>query len=292
MSFTNPSVIIIIVVAFAFYLIYSQNNQQKNILSTQQLSALKTQLGTTNSAQIACPNCDTNQANHLAQTMANPLVPQVGQMGQVGQIGQLGQSQQALQAQQTALLLQKMRTMQQQQQPTVTNVNIEQDTDPYSDPIKKQDLYSMYDPLTYPQFRLSRDILDKYNEYYEKTGTYPAFGQATQPLFDNPILNGILIKHCDENDPFTDNTPSSVPLFRVSSAKNTNRYFYYVLDQRYLSKVELKIPLDNVKINGIKYNNATYYGLPEIFDDDIIDCIPIYPGVKFKVLLYKTYHFP
>lgn len=172
------------------------------------------------------------------------------------------------------------------------NVTIDNDNDPYSDTIKKQDLYGMYDPLTYPQMRLPRDILEKYQEYYEKNGVYPPFNQPTQPIFDNPILNGLLIKETDENDPFTDDTPASVPLFRVKSSKNTNRFFYYIVEQRYLSKLELKIPLDNIKINGTRYNNADFYGLPELYDGDLIENIPIYPNNRFKVTIYKTYHFP
>ena len=74
--------------------------------------------------------------------------------------------------------------------------------------------------------------------------------------------------------------------------KNSNRYFYYVLDQRYLSKVELKIPLDNVKINGTFYKNADYYGIPELFDGDQVEGVSIYPQTKYKVTLYKSYHFP
>jgi hypothetical protein len=179
------------------------------------------------------------------------------------------------------------------QQPQVTNVVIDNDTDPYSDGIKRQDLYTMYDPLTYPQLRLPREVLDRYNEYYERTGTYPPFNQATQPyLFDNPILNGVLIKQVEENEPFNDNIPNSVPLFRVKSVKNANRYFYYVIDQRYLSKIEPKIPLDHVRINGIRYNNADYYGIPELFDGDCVEDINIYPGARFKTSLYKSYHFP
>jgi len=175
---------------------------------------------------------------------------------------------------------------------SVTNVTIDHDTDPYSDPIKKQDLYSILDPLTYPQLRLPREVLDKYNEYHDKNGSYPPFGQATQPLFDNPILNGVLIKQVDENEPFSDNVPSAVPLFRVKSSKNTNRFFYYIVDQRYLSKLELKIPLDHIKINAVRYNNADFYGLPELYDGDIIENIPIYPTTRFKIQLYKQYHFP
>ncbi|XWV24873.1 hypothetical protein QJ856_gp0910 [Tupanvirus deep ocean] len=265
MTFNNSAIIILIVVAFAFYLVYSQNSQPKYYPSPAQVAQFKPQLmppvmqqqqpmmQTQLSQQEPCPKCEIYKQKLVNQQMSSPQNPQ---------------------------------------SPQVTNVMIDHDTDPYSDPIKKQDLYSMYDHLTYPQMRLPREVLDKYNEYHEKNGTYPPFGQATQPLFDNPILNGILIKQVDENEPFSDNVPSSVPLFRVKSAKNTNRFFYYIIDQRYMSKLELKIPLDHIKINGIRYNNADFYGLPEIYDGDCIENIPIYPGAKFKVTLYKTYHFP
>lgn len=264
MAFNNSAIIILIVVAFAFYLLYSQNNQPKYI-PIPQVAPYKPQLIASQTAQpqivpeqiSSCPRCELykQQLSQLSQPKynihtAHPTVPQI------------------------------------------TNVTIENEGDPYSDPIKKQDLYSMYDHLTYPQMRLPREILEKYNEYYERNGTYPPFNQATQPLFDNPILNGILIKQVEENEPFSDNVPSSIPLFRVKSAKNANRFFYYTVDQRYLSKLELKIPLNHVKINGVRYNNADFYGLPEIYDGDIIENIPIYPNNKFKVTLYKTYHFP
>lgn len=255
MTFNNSALIIIIVVAFAFFLIYSQNNQPKYITVPPQVPPFK--------AQIAGPQ----------QPVQQPHCPRCEQYKQ-----QLNQTQSDKQPH--------------HQSPQVTNVVIDHDSDPYSDPVKKQDLYSMFDPLTYPQLRLPREVLDKYNEYYERNGTYPPFNQATQPLFDNPILNGILIKQVDENEPFSDNIPSSVPLFRVKSAKNTNRFFYYIVDQRYLSKLELKIPLDHIKVNGVRYNNADFYGLPELYDGDIIENIPIYPSCKFKITLYKTYHFP
>ena len=179
-------------------------------------------------------------------------------------------------------------------QPQPVNVNINApDDDPYSDPIKRQDLYTMYDPLTYPQLRIPRDVLEKYNEYFNKYGVYPPFGEATQPfLFDNPIMVGVLIKKMDENEAFADNIPTSVPLFRVRSSKNANRYFYYIIDQRYYSRVEQKIPFDHVRVNGRVYPNADFYGIPELFDDDIIENISIFPFAKFRVNLYKTYHFP
>lgn len=179
-----------------------------------------------------------------------------------------------------------------QSSPQVTNVVVDHDSDPYSDPIKKQDLYTMYDPLTYPQLRLPREVLEKYNEYYEKNGTYPPFNQYTQPMFDNPILVGYLIKQIDENEPFADNVPNSVPLFRVKSAKNNNRFFYYIIDQRHQSKIELKIPLDHVKINGVRRDNADFYGVPELYDGDVVENIPVFPNNRFKVVIYKTYHFP
>lgn len=250
MTINNSTIIIIIVVAFAFYLIYSQNSQPKYVPIPP--AQAKPQIESMAHSQDGhrCTKCEHYKNQLLLNQQQRPQTPPV-------------------------------------------NVMIDQpDTDPYSDPIKKQDLYTMYDPLTYPQLRLPREVLDKYNEYHDKNGVYPPFGQATQPLFDNPIHNGILIKQVDENEPFSDNVPSAVPLFRVKSSKNTNRFFYYILDQRYLSKLELKIPLDHVKVNGIRHNNADFYGLPELFDGDIVENIPIYPSSKFKVSLYKMYHFP
>lgn len=256
MTFNNSAIIIIIVAVFAFYLIYSQNNQPKYITVPPQI------------AQLKSPSPSQQQTS---QQLFQSQIPPCQKCEQYK--NQLAHQAHSL-------------------QPQVTNVMIENEGDPYSDQIKKQDLYSMYDHLTYPQMRLPREVLEKYNEYYEKSGTFPPFGQATQPLFDNPILNGVLIKQVEENEPFSDNVPSSVPLFRVKSAKNTNRFFYYIVDQRYLSKLELKIPLDHIKINGVRYNNADFYGLPELYDGDIIENIPIYPNTKFKITLYKIYHFP
>ena len=248
MAIPTCTIVIIIVIALAAYLIYSQNNQPKYI-------------------QMSGFNSNVNQAAQVAATHASSC-------------------------QKCDLYKNALIAAQANQGPQVTNVTVDHDTDPYSDSVKKQDLYSMHDPLTYPQMRLPREVLEKYNEYYEKHGSYPPFGQATQPLFDNPILNGVLIKQVDENEPFGDNVPSSVPLFRVKSAKNTNRFFYYVIDRSQNSKLELKIPLDHVKINNVRYNNADFYGLPEIYDGDCIENIPIYPNAKFNCTLYKQYHFP
>jgi hypothetical protein len=175
----------------------------------------------------------------------------------------------------------------------VTNVIIdEKKKDVYSDAIKRQDEYSMYDPLTYPQTRLPRSVLQKYNEFYRERGVYPPFNEYTRTLFDNPLMNGLLIKCPDGDDPFDDKVPNPIPLFRVKSSRNDNRYFYYIIDLRYHGKIELKIPLDHVRVNGIYYHNADFYGIPELFDGDIIEDISVYPCAKFKVHLYKTYHFP
>jgi hypothetical protein len=269
---TNPSsvIIIVLVLGFAIYLIYSQG-QSNDIVSKMRYHLDR--------SESKCPPCAACAQN---RQMGQPV--QMGPQGQMGPPGQMGQ-----QPQYQALPMQQM-----QQPPTQINIRSENPTDQFSDAIKKQDLYTMYDPLTYPQLRLPREVLERYNDYYKSTGTYPPFNEATQPfLFDNPIMNGILVKIVDDNEPFVDNIPHSVPLFRVQSSTNTNRYFYYVLDNRNFNMlIQPKIPLDNIKINGIRYNNADFYGLPEIFDHDVLEDISIYPGARFKVTLYKTYHFP
>lgn len=255
---SNCSLIIIaIVVLIVVYLIYSNNNTN-NLLNIKQQNHIPY----------------TN--HHFYQENMVPYTPK----------------QNDSECPQCEIYKRRMEQTNSPTMPPITNVLIDNDNDPYSDPIKKQDLHGMYDPLTYPQLRLPREILQKYHEYHEKNGSYPPFGESSQPMFDNPVLNGILIKQTDENDPFADNIPTSVPLFRVKSAKNNNRFFYYILDQRYLSKLELKIPLDHIKINGTRFSNSDFYGLPELYDGDIIENIPIYPNSKFRITLYKTYHFP
>ncbi len=255
--YNNSTLVILVVVGLAIYLIYSHNQQK--ILNSESLAKMH---------NMNCKKCEHRDRMISFHQDQNPLARMDKIPGMMMSGNQI------------------------QPQPNITNVVVDREVDPYSDPIKKQDDYTMYDFLTYPQLRLPREVLQKYNEYYDKAGTYPPFGQTTQPLFDNPVLNGFLTKLTEENEPFHDNIPNTIPLFRMASSRNTNRYFYYIIDQRYFSKLELKIPLDHVKINGEKYHNADFYGLPELFDGDIIDCIPSYPGAKFKVFLYKTYHLP
>lgn len=173
------------------------------------------------------------------------------------------------------------------------DIIITRDDDPYSDHIKKQDLHNMLDPLTYPQQRLPRHVLEQYTKYFGENGRYPPFGFATQPqLFDNPTSVGYLMLVRDQDLPYDPLIPTSIPLFMIRSSKNNNRYFYYIIDQRPLNQINAKIPLDNVRINGIKYPKADFYGIPELYDDDIVEDINIYPGKKFTSKIYKTYFFP
>lgn len=311
MTLPSSAIIIIIVIAFAFYLIYSQSKQTPQIVQTScpqcrngqhnpqqhnmQYGADTVPMRDAGAAQGQYPGVAQGQYPGIAQgqypgvaqgqypgygDFAGMNLPGMAGAGAMGAMGMTGRNPMMMPPARPAT-------------PQITNVNIDTNEDPYSDAIKRQDTYSIYDPLTYPQLRLPREVLERYNEYYNLTGTYPPFNQATQPfLFDNPILNGVLIKQVEPNEPFNDNVPNSVPLFRVKSVKNSNRYFYYVIDQRYLSKIEPKIPLDHVKVNGVRYSNGDETGLPELFDGDIIDCISVYPGARFRLTLYKTFHFP
>ena len=278
MALPSSTIIIVIVLGFALYIIYSQNSQHPRYQQSANYNESQSQ----SQSQRPCPQCHV-RAMQQSQAMQSQQQPQL----QSQQVPSGPQSQQFP-------MLPQPQSQQFPQSPNLTQVVVQNETDPYSDAIKRQDLYTMYDPLTYPQLRLPREVLERYNDYYKTTGTYPPFNEATQGyLFDNPILNGILIKIVDDNEPFTDQVPNSVPLFRVRSSTNTNRYFYYVIDNRNFNiSIQPKIPLDNVRVNGVKIHNADFYGLPEIFDEDIIDQISIYPGARFKVTLYKTYHFP
>lgn len=105
----------------------------------------------------------------------------------------------------------------------------------------------------------------------------------------NSVLVGLLMKQTDDHDPFPDNAPNLLPLFKIHSPKSRTRFFYHTIEQRYPSKLELKIPLDNAHINGKQFENSEYYGIPELYDGDTVENIPICPGVKFVVKLYKNY---
>lgn len=297
MSMPSSTIIIVLVLGLALYLIYSQS-PQSSLTQTQAY-------GNGGYNQHRCPQCQSqthipiqSQPQSQLQQMPQQQMPiqqlPLQQMQHQQMPPQLGPSGQQMPPMLPQVQPQLLPLQSQPQSPNVTQVVVQNETDPYSDAIKRQDLYTMYDPLTYPQLRLPREVLERYNDYYKTTGTYPPFNEATQGyLFDNPILNGILIKIVDDNEPFTEHIPNSVPLFRVRSSTNTNRYFYYVIDNRNFNvSIQPKIPLDHVRLNGVRYNNADFYGLPEIFDEDIIDSISIYPGARFKVTLYKTYHFP
>jgi len=246
---------------------------------------------------------------------------------------------QLMQLQQQLAMQQPMQPMQQQvqqpmdpmimmqQQPPI-NVNVATgEDDPFTDYIKKTDNYGMYDVLTYPQQRMSREVIELYKQYYEKNGTYPPFNMASRGyLFDNPIPVGYLHRddrgggcgdgYCgregyDGNDRggrdrsrdseggrfnnegmINQEAPYTLPIFRVKSAKNNNRYFYYTIDQKYYGKYQTKIPFQNVLLNGVPFKNADEHGIPEIFDHDRVEIMNIYPGIPYKATIYKQNHFP
>jgi hypothetical protein len=257
----NTSVVIILIVAlFAFFLIWSWMNSRKNTVSVT--SAQPVNLGTPAPIPYGAPRIEGAEFQPQGPPVWPDQIPP------------------------------KYHTAREQPTPSVTQINIEgPNSDPYSDPIKKQDLYTMYDPLTYPQARLPREILEKYDEYYKKHGVYPNFGEHTKPLFDNATQCGVLVQYSDEEDIYN-NSIASIPLFRLKNVKNNDRYYYYILDQRGSGKLEPKIPLDELKINDRTHKDGKTRGLPEITDGDIIKGIPIHPSQKFKAVIYAMQHFP
>ena len=257
LEFNTTMVAIIVVIAVSAYLIYSQsvsNKEKLNKLAPRRHSAKK------------CAECESYK-RRLSEIMSETRSP----------------SEHQRHADPLSILHQHTDSR---------DIIGYGSSSEYVDSIKKMDEDKMYDHLSYPNLRLNRDVLEKYDDYREKTGKYPPFNELTQPIFDTPILNGLLIKHVEENEPFGDSIPSTIPLFKLKSVKNNNRYFYYILDQRYTSKLELKIPLVNVKINNVRFANSDFSGLPELYDGDIVENIPSFTGAKFKVFLYKTHHFP
>jgi hypothetical protein len=267
----NTSVVIILVIAlFAFFLIWSWMNSRKNSVTVATVQPQQPQ-----------------QLQQLQQPIQPMQVQQASMSGQPTRIE--GADFHDLYREQPSGFGHQPRY---EPRPQITQINIEgPDSDPYSDPIKKQDLYTMYDPLTYPQARLPREILEKYDEYYKKHGVYPNFGEHSKPLFDNATQCGVLVQHSDDEDIYN-NSIASIPLFRLKNVKNNDRYYYYILDQRAAGKLEPKIPLDELKINDRSWKDGKVRGLPEITDGDIIKGIPIHPSQKFKAVIYAMQHFP
>src|ERR1700747_2467223 len=140
-----------------------------------------------------------------------------------------------------------------QQGPINVNLNNE---DPFSDAIKRQDEYMLNDPLSYPNKRLDRATLQAYQDYYNKNGVNPPFNYHTQPwLLDNPIVIGYLSK-MDQSPYEMDDVPASIPLMMLKSPKSNIRFFYYIVDQRHRGDIPVKVPFDDVTINGTRYRNA------------------------------------
>lgn len=265
MKLSNANIMIIVVVIFAFYLIYSQNNQPKYLAPApiHNMAHFDPAL-TVNNDEARNKNNDYRVHKKSLYATSTPSTPPCPPPAAAAPVAA-----------------------------PVAEPQAEERADPYSDPIKRQDLYGMSDPLTFPQMRLSREILEKYQKYQQEHGNRAPFGIMTRPMFDNPQLNGFLMRQQDENEPFPDaNIPPFLPLFRMKSVKSSNRFFYYVIDPRFSGKIEYKFSLNNVKVNGVRQYGAESYGLAELFEEDIVENVVPYTGAKFKVTLYPTHHFP
>ncbi|AGC02030.1 hypothetical protein H012_gp429 [Acanthamoeba polyphaga moumouvirus] len=112
MTFNNSAIIIVIVVAFAFYLIYSQNNQPKYIQPSPQISNFKPNIET------ACSSCSRNQDSFRSQDNYK---------------NDNYRNQEPSKEYEN-----RPAYVQPKQIPQTTNVYIEHETDPYSDPIKNK----------------------------------------------------------------------------------------------------------------------------------------------------------
>src|SRR5579872_4781326 len=135
------SFIILIVVAFAFYLVYSQQNQsQMTPMMMSQMAGLPMAGSPQRPPQQHLPQMPTDSMitndPRIDPRLDTRLDPRANQ----------GKSPFC-----------KSSPSQ------VTNIVMDRQEDPFSDAIKRQDLYTMYDPLTYPQLRLPREVLDRYN---------------------------------------------------------------------------------------------------------------------------------
>ncbi len=147
----------------------------------------------------------------------------------------------------------------------------------FKDKITREDNEQINNPLKYPYTRLPRYILDQYKDsgFYESG----AFGSASNYFDDSEKIVGNLI--VDANYP-------SFPLFEKPSATNRERYFYYTIDTRLTNDYKIKIPLNNIKVNGRQRNNVVENGIEQLNNDDSIEIFDYNfpPNTVFSVKLY------
>src|SRR5690606_17011567 len=128
MAFPISAIFIIGILGFSAYLIYSQNQ-------TAQITKEQFKQAAAQPQQPATPAVCARCAQGAAIQQVPQMMPQFG----VPQLPPV------------------------QLPPIMNNVTVQQDDDRYADAIKKQDAYMMFDFLTYPQLRLDRSIIDRYN---------------------------------------------------------------------------------------------------------------------------------
>lgn len=148
---------------------------------------------------------------------------------------------------------------------------------PYN--FKKEDDNILNNPLQYPYTRLPNRIIDQ----YKRSGFYEsgAFGNATNYFGDSEKIVGNLIAEPNSNI-------SALPLFEKASGLHRDRYFYYTIDTRLSNNYKIKIPMNNLIINGKIRKNIIDNGIDEIMDGDEIEILDhnFPPGTIFTAKLY------
>lgn len=161
-------------------------------------------------------------------------------------------------------------------------INIHHGGGGYVDPVTREDEKQVHDDLTYPYTRLPRYIIDqnKMTGFYESG----AFGSASNYFDDTEKIVGNIIL-----DPTVQgqNLPA-FPIYEKPSATNRDRYFYYIIDTRLQNNHKIKVPLDNIVVNGRTINNAVDNGIDQLMTDDSLEILNFNfaPGTLFRAKLY------
>lgn len=150
------------------------------------------------------------------------------------------------------------------------------------DQVTYEDERQVNDPLTYPYTRLPRYIIDqnKSSGFYESG----AFGSASNYFDDSEKIIGNLIL-----DP-TNQTLEypAFPIYEKPSATNRDKYFYYIIDTRLQNNYKIKVPMNNITVNGRVRYNVIENGIDQLNNDDvvIINDFNFPPNTEFIVKLY------
>ena len=133
---------------------------------------------------------------------------------------------------------------------------------------------NVFEPVTYDWLtqnpKISQSFLKYYCSNYLKS---PYYLEAPDPSTRN-----LMVGYLKPRTHISFHEPHILQLFQRQSEKHYDKFYYYtIIRKNHQAHV---IPITNIYINGIHYNNIS--GINELFDGDIIQGIKGLGDIMFK----------